>query len=174
MKLSVLLFLILLAMCCLLAVVLLTPEVEQGHGYAHPTFAQSMQHGGSGLERHARLRWLGLVFGLLQIVFFVACLVLGLRRSGRNVWPYCIGGLCYAAVFCLMVVADAFYVRDSDPSLVFGFPMPTFLMLFGLGGVPFVFVIFYVLNFDRWILSSDDLERFQESLQDRQQPKRDR
>ncbi|MCH7728167.1 MAG: hypothetical protein IH991_17070 [Planctomycetes bacterium] len=34
-------------------------------------------------------------------------------------------------------------------------------MLFGLWWVPFYFVVLYVVSFDRWIATPEDLEKFE-------------
>lgn len=173
MKLHVVLFLLLLGMCCVIGIVLLTPEPAGGLSDEHPTFGESMQRARAGAERHAQVRWFGMALGLLEIGFFVCCLVMGLGHSCRTTWPYWIAGAGYAAIFCLMVLADSFYVQQQAPQLFGGFPWPTFLMLFGLGGLPIVFVLFYIVNFDRWILDPEDLQRFRESLHQREQARRE-
>ncbi len=171
MKLALTLFGVLLAMCVTIGIVLTTDEPDNAHGFAHSTFAASMQQGGSGIERHEHIRWLGLAYGALKIVFFVSCLLLGVRDSKNRKWAFLLAGIVYLATFCLMMVADYFYVRDATPTLVLGFPLPTAIMLYGLWGVPWIFLLFYVLNFDRWILSPLELERFEEMLQEKRNQK---
>ena len=171
MKLALTLFGVLLAMCVCIGIVLTTDEPDNAHGFAHSTFESSMQQGGSGLERHAQVRWLGLAYGMLQIVFFVSCLVLGVREPEKRKWAFLLTGIIYLATFCLMVVADYFYVRDQNPILVLGFPLPTAIMLYGLWGVPLIFLLFYFINFDRWILDPADLEHFEKTLQEKRNQK---
>ena len=171
MKLPLMLFGVLLAMCVTIGIVLTTDEPVNAHGYAHSTFEASMQQGGSGLERHGQIRWLGLAYGMLQIVFFVSCLVLGVRDPENRKWVFLLAGIVYVATFCLMVVADYFYVRDENLTLVLSFPLPTAIMLYGLWGVPLIFLLFYIINFDRWILNPLDLERFEEILQEKRNQK---
>ncbi len=171
MKLALTLFGVLLAMCVTIGIVLTTDEPDKAHGFVHSTFESSMQQGGSGIERHERIRWLGLAYGSLQIVFFVSCLMLGVRDPENCKWAFLLAGIVYLATFCLMVVADYFYVRDENLSLVLGFPLPTAIMLYGLWGVPLIFLLFYIINFDRWILNPLDLERFEEILQEKRNQK---
>ena len=171
MKLPLMLFGVLLAMCVTIGIVLATDEPNNAHGFAHSTFESSMQQGGSGAERHGQIRWLGLAYGTLQIVFFVSCLVLGVRDSNKRKSAFLLAGFVFLATFCLMVVADYFYVRDEFPTLVLGFPLPTAIMLYGLSGAPLIFLLFYVVNFDRWILSPEELKRFEELLQEKRKQK---
>ena len=167
MKQPIVLLLLLAAMCVVIVIVLLQQEVGQGHGFAHTTYQETMQQGGSGLERHANVRWLGLAFGVLQIGFFVGCLILGLKKDSGKAWVYFLCGIAFAAVFAWMVVADQQYAKGESTSLVLGFPLPTTLMLFGVGGVPLVFVLLYMLKFDQWILTPEDFARFEKLVEEK-------
>ena len=99
MKLPTILFVLLLALCALLGLTFVIEEVPfedvatpsgqiervySGHGVTHPRFP-TMDHGGSGAERHARVLWLGWAFGVLQIALIVGCLMLGVKRA----WVTC-------------------------------------------------------------------------------------
>ena len=171
MKLPLTLFGLLLAMCLTIAVVLMTNEPDNSHGFVHSTFEASMQQGGSGIERHAQIRWLGLAYGTLQIVFFVSCLLLGVRHPENRRWAFLLAGIIYLSTFCLMVIADYFYVGDENPTFVLGFPLPTAIMLYGLWGAPLIFMLYYTVNFDRWILDPSERERFQQLLQEKRAQK---
>ena len=140
MKLPELLFALLLGMCVVIGIALMSEPPENNHGVAHAKFGDSMLQGGDGQRRHQAIRWLGLVYGGLQIVFFVSCLVLGVREPLRGKRVFVLSGIVYLATFCLMVVADHFYVIDENPDLFLGFPLPTALMLYGLSGAPLLFL----------------------------------
>jgi len=165
MKLPFILFLILLAMSAVVGLVLIGGEPGDHHGVSHPLFEDTMQQGGSGPERHADLRWLGWAFGTLQIAFFVGCLLLGVQQAGERKWPYVFGGLLYVLTFSLLALADHWYVRQQPAPLILAFPLPTALMLYGLWGVPAVFILLYMMKFDRWILTPEDLRQFKAMLQ---------
>ena len=70
-------------------------------------------------------------------------------------------GVVYGLVF-VAVIAIYCASRYSDQQRYFlGYPVATAAMIYGLTVVaPMMFVACYVRNFDRWILSPDDLERF--------------
>jgi len=167
MKLPLFLFLLLVTMSVVISVVLFGGEPGEHHGVAHQTFDQTMQQGGSGPERHDHLRWLGWAFGTLMITFFVGGLLLGVPKAAEHKWPYVVGGAIYVLIFSLLALADHWYVRQQPAPLVLAFPLPTALMLYGLGGIPAVFILIYTLKFDRWILTPEDLQRFEAMLQRR-------
>jgi len=171
MKLPLLLFALLLGMCVVIGITLLSEPPENNHGFAHPKFADSMLQGGDGRQRHESIRWMGLVYGALQIVFFVSCLVLGVRERSRCRLAFVLCGAVYLATFCLMVVADHFYVGSQDPQLFLGFPLPTAIMLYGVSGAPLLFLLMYVIQFDRWILKPEELRRFEELVREKRERK---
>lgn len=171
MKLPLLLFALLLGMCAIIGIALLSEPPDNNHGVTHPRFAESMLHGGDGRQRHESVRWLGLAYGALQIVFFVSCLVLGIREPSRCKVAFVLCGVVYLATFCLMVVADRSYVVSENPELFLGFPLPTAMMLYGLSGAPLLFLLIYVVQFDRWILNPEELQRFEELLREKRERK---
>ena len=124
-----------------------------------------MLRGGDGAERLAPVRLVSRALGVLLILFFVGLLALGTRSKKsfptekRVLW---IGALVYAAFFVAMTVAYDAYARSGSDLLVWSFPPPTALMLYGVGFTPLVFVGLYMLRFDPWILDDDELGRFLE------------
>ena len=111
------------------------------------------------------MRLVSWALGVLQILFFVSLLALGARSrksfptERRVLW---IGALVYVAFFLAMTVAYDAYARSGSDLLVFSFPPPTALMLYGVGFTPLVFVGLYMLRFEPWILDDDELDRFLE------------
>lgn len=162
MKLSWILFALLVAMCCVLGYVVTIDEVGAGHGVTHPRFP-TMQKGGDGLERHSSVIWWAWALGLLEIGLFVGLLALGIRHRGvlgQRKWPLVIGGLLYGAVFTLLVLSYQSYASTGSGSLFLSLPPPTAWMVYGLFGIPLYFHLLYMINFDRWVLTPEDLERF--------------
>lgn len=153
-------------MCVVIVLVLISPEVESSHGVTHPTFDQSMLQGGDGQQRHRNVRWLGLAFALLEVAFFVGCLLLGLRRLRGHIAFFIGFGCLFAIAVTLMVVFDQAYASGDSRQIVLGFPLPTALMIYGVGGAPLAFVLIYMLKFDRWILTPEDMERFEQLVQE--------
>ena len=168
-KLAWIMFAVLLAMCLVVGIALSIDEVPRGHGAEHPTYP-SMQQAPPGAERHAKVLWFGYAFGVLQIVLYVACIALALRRGGRlgrRAIPLLVGGAIYLATFTAMVVAYRQYALTGEADLFLGFPAPTAWMLFGVWPVPLWFLFLYVLSYDRWIFTPDDMKRFRQIVDDR-------
>jgi len=128
-----------------------------------------MLEAGDGIERLGSMRWFGLAFGLLQVAFYVGCLALGLkRRSGPAVILLVLFGLLYAAMFLLLVTVDEQYARGDVRTIVLGLPLPTAIMMYGMGGIPVLFTLLYVIQFDRWIVTQQDLEKLEELVRRKQ------
>ncbi|MCH7910570.1 MAG: hypothetical protein IIB38_13265 [Candidatus Hydrogenedentes bacterium] len=180
MKLPHLLFALLLAMCAVVVAAFFIEEVPfveiapedggpvvreyLGHGFDHPEFG-AMQASGEGAERHARVLWLGLILGLLEIGFFLTCLVLGAQKNekfGPLLRPVTIAGAIYAAIFTAIIVTYRGYATEDTHTLFLGLPTPTAWMVYGIWFFPFFFVLLYMHIFDSWTFTEEDAERFRE------------
>ncbi len=159
------LFGLLIAICLAIGLSLVTTEVQPSHGFAHPDFPNTMQQGGPGSERHQNVRWIGMVFGVLEAAFFVGCLLLGVKKQKRTVGIFLFLGSLYAATIVLTVVTDHYYANGTMREIILGFPVPTALMVYGIGGMPLAFVLFYVVRFDDCIISPEDLQKFERLVQ---------
>lgn len=154
------------AMAGILALVLGVPEIPGGHGFSHPVL-ETLERGGAGYARVEGVLALGWLFGLAQILLFVSLMALGARtpRGLRGLGPgLAIGGLAYALVWTALVLAYRAYAQASDPVLFLGFPAPTALLLFGLYLVPLIFLLLYVVGFERWIAAPSDLAELERRL----------
>ena len=117
-----------------------------------------MNQGGDA-DRHSGMMVITGLYGGLQIVLLVIGLCFGIRRDRSSVIPLVIAGRpFYVLTFAAMVAAYAGGM-DAAP-MVFGLPLPTSLMVFGMWGVPFLFVMLYVATFRKWIFNDDDARRF--------------
>ncbi len=166
MKLDKILFAIVLATCAVVVALMLTPQVAGQTGVAHPSF-ETMRHGGDGAERHAGVLYLGWAFGMLTILSFVALIAFGARKAGglRGLgWPLICGGTAYVGLWTWLVVAYRDYASEASPSLVAAFPLPTAIMMYALWPVPVVFSVLFVVGFNSWVYSEEDLEEYQRLL----------
>jgi hypothetical protein len=176
MKLPVVLFGLLVALCVVTNLAFLIEEVPfedvaapnggleriyNGHGITHPRFP-SMNHGGDGPARHRPMLWLGWAFGLLQLAIIVGCLMLGVKRAGPvRLW---LGGsgVVLGGLFTMMVVTYSGSLADQTPELFLSLPAPTAWFLYGFWPAEFLVVVLYVVLFSRSIATPDDLQRFRE------------
>ena len=163
-KLAWFLLLLLLSTCMLVGVILSIPEKPEGYNYTNPDYA-TMQRGPDGIEKHGGVIWLGLILAVLLFSIFVSLIALSLNKQGRlkKFKKALIAGLVLnVAVFSLIVVLYLAYVREGTSVLIGSFPVPTAVMLYGLGPVQIVFAIIYILYFDRAIFTAEDEEKFQQ------------
>ncbi len=159
----------LLGMCVVVGLLFYIEEPEGGHGAAHSRFARTMYQGDTGSDRLIGVRWLGLGFVLLQVTFFVVSLLLGTSHRGPVLGWFMISGLFYGATVGALIIAESVYAQGGARNIVLGFPLPTAIMIYGVGGVPIIFSVFYVLQFDHWFLKPEDMQRIDELVEQRRQ-----
>lgn len=186
MNISWFIFIVLLAMCVVVGVAFMVPQVpyedvvsEDGgierviksHGYEHEKYP-TMKHGGPGAERHAVTLWVGWVFANLCILFFVGCLSLGVARNGKlgpAKVPFILGTAIFVALFTGLIFSYYAYMREDTHSLFLSLPKPTAWMLLGIWPFPIYFMVVYYLLFDRWFFTEQDEKRLEEITAGRQQ-----
>jgi len=164
MRIPVAIFAILVALCAVVLLLWTVDERPDSRGTDH-TVHETMRQGGSSERHDAVLPW-GFLYGLLSIVLFVAVMALGLRRrgrlpagSGRALW---LGLGVFAVVFTLLVLSYRAYVEPGADRALFGsFPRPSAWMLYGVWPVPLLFALLYMWNFDRWVISEDEVADFE-------------
>ena len=157
------LFGLLLALCLVVGVALFLEEPPGSQGYGHGELS-TMRQGGTG-ERHSQVLWLGVAFGVLQLLLFVGCLGFGLRgargssRAKRR--ALLLGGVLYLAVFMVLIFAYQDYLKDPT-RLFLSLPLPTAVMLWVLWPFPLYFVFVYSMKFEDWVFRKEDSQRFRE------------
>lgn len=164
MRIPVAIFAILVALCAVVLVLWTIDERPDSLGVDHPVH-ETMRQGGSTGRHDAVLPW-GFLYGLLSIILFLAVMALGLRRrgrlpagSGRALWS---GLALYALVFMLLVLSYRGYVEPGADRAPFGsFPRPSAWMLYGIWPLPLLFALLYMWNFDRWVISEDEVAEFE-------------
>jgi hypothetical protein len=162
-------------MCCLVGMCLVVVSLffisdpAAGRSPAHAEYSGTMYQSRLGTDRHIQVRWIGLAFALVQAIFFVVVLFLGTKQRGPLVALFGLGGLVYAAAFIALVLVESTYAQGSAQNMILGFPLPTAIMVYGVGGTPIFFSVVYVLQFDRWVMKSRDLERISQLANERRQ-----
>ena len=168
---------ILMALWVIVLVILFTPEAPNGHGLPHSTY-QAMDQGGDGAERHKALLWSGWMFGSLLIAFLVSLLAWGMFRRSSNVettvanqrtgtalhlWIFLIGGVLYEGVFGMMCLAYGDSLTHPDDVVFLGpFPSSVSWLVFGMWLFPAYFIVLYVVLFDRYIVSPQNIQQVDE------------
>lgn len=166
-KLSWLLFAVLLVLCGAVTTVLFTPEPENSRGLAHPDFS-TMQIGGDSVARYEPIRIASWVFALACVCLFSTLLMLanrhdaGTRFSIR--WMLGLGCVVHLVAMTGALVCYESYIVADNPNLQLGFPTPSTWMLFAVWPAPLVFVFVYVLGFNRWIFRDVDEQAFRKIL----------
>lgn len=163
------LFGLLLAMCTVVGWIAYTGTGAPRQASLHATFPDTMLQGTPGVERQSGVRWWGMAFGVLEIAFFVGCLMISLRPVLGRMRIFVFLGALHVAAFVMMFIADYYYSIGELRMLVLGFPLPTALMIYGVGGIPLVFTLLYVFWFDRLILTPDDLAKLDRIVQEQRQ-----
>ena len=177
-NLPIVLFGILVALCFVTGVALFIEEtpyedvpaagggvqrIRAGHGVTHPEFA-SMDHGGSGAERHAPILWLAWAFGLLQLALIVGCLMLGLGPAGRARYRLAACGVLLGVLFTMMVATYRGYLDAAAPLPFLALPTPTAWFLYGFWPAQFLVVALYARVFRRAVMTGEQSARFRAIL----------
>ena len=177
-------FAMLLAMCAVLGIAFMTPQVpfedvvtEDGgtervimsHGFEHPLFP-TMERGGPGAERHEKTLWVGWAFAIICILFFISSLLLGAARHGELgpvKVPFAVGTAIFIAIFTALIFSYHGYMNEETHELFWSFPKPTAWMIFAVWPFPLFFMIVFYLQFDSWHFTKEDQRRLEEIVANR-------
>jgi len=177
-NLPIVLFGILVALCLVTAIAFVIEEtpyedvpvpgggierIRAGHGVTHPAFA-SMDHGGSGNERHAPILWLAWTFGLLQLALIVGCLMLALGPAGRARYRLAACGVLLGVLFTMMVATYRGYLDTAAPLPFLALPAPTAWFLYAFWPAQFLVVALYARVFRHAVLTGEQSARFRAIL----------
>ncbi|MCH8961747.1 MAG: hypothetical protein IH820_10625 [Bacteroidetes bacterium] len=159
---------LLVALLLIIGVSFLMPGATRPTAQVHPEAASLLQSTGSLAERPEVLG-LGYVMGVLMIAIMAVAVWIGLRkRDGAtplNRWMMA-AFAGYALVFTALVAAYASYTQGHETAFFGGFPAPTAWMIYGMWLFPLVFVGLYMALFDRWVLTDQDLARFDDLVKE--------
>jgi len=150
-------FACLVLLCLVLGGVLVRQEPANGHGLPHPRFA-TIDRGGPA-ARHDDLMWAGWLYGVLQLALFVSLLLIGLRRGSTGAGMIRIIGAAVIAAFTIMMLVYQKHMHTSAAAMILGYPVSTALMLFLFWPLPVLFVVLYIIKFDRWIADPDKIAK---------------
>ncbi|HVS62853.1 MAG TPA: hypothetical protein VMT85_05015 [Thermoanaerobaculia bacterium] len=167
-RLPFLLFVILLAMCGVVGWLAFQEPAFNQAGIAHPEHP-AMALGADGEARHRDVLGVGFAFAVLIVVFFVGLLFFALHRRGEAVPGK--GTILFAAVLFLGAFVALFwtYSRFMEApgagGLFLGFPVPTAWMLYGVWGIPLLFILIYVARFNEWVFGAAEETEYTKLLE---------
>lgn len=148
----------------LIGVAFFIPELQGPQGVVHPEFDSMRRASPAAGESTVLLGW---IFGV--VVTFLIFLMFGLgvarRGSFRGIgWPLVLVLIATIVSWTAVVVAYQGYVSDTAQSLLFGWPLPTALLVFLMFPAMLLINIVFVIYFPRSILTEGDLEKFEREI----------
>ncbi len=107
-----------------------------------------------------------LVFGLLMFISLFICLFVGVRGriNRRSIYLLISAFIPILVTLSMIFYTYQVFIESDELSLYHGFPLPTILLIYGIWMYPIVFTLLYVQNFKKWVISSDEIERFKQTL----------
>lgn len=168
MRLIHVILLLLVAIGVLLVGLLFAGGPDNATGQAHATIA-GMSSGGDGLARLGGMGWMMFLLQILALLLIYALIALGVaeRNRTRTFWVLLgLGAALSIAIWCGLYLSYVRLLETGEMQLLFGYPLPTAFMLFGvfLGGS--YLCVFYIWGFKRFIYTEAD-EAAYESLRAR-------
>lgn len=145
------------------------PELGLARGNVHPQFA-TMRQGGA--PHSSAVIGLGWIFGMIVLFLIFSTFSLGaaqqnrLRGLGK---PFILIFSLTSAIWTAVVVAYQGYISNPDQALLFGFPLPTGLVVFVMPPAMLLITIVFVTQYPKSILTKEDLEKYKQLLGDEEQ-----
>ena len=109
---------------------------------------------------------------ILAMMLGIMCtaILMGMKKYGKpspgQRWII-VGFILYGLVFLALTLSYWNYTQGNIASLWGGYPAPTAWMIYGVWLFPVLIVVLFIIKFDQWFLSADDLETFKHLLDER-------
>ncbi len=171
MKISHWFVLLLFAFLIVVLMIILGDPIEAATGSVHERF-ETMKHSENSVVSNSKVKWLAYFFGMGIICIFGFTITFGAKRKGawKGIKPWLfISIIAYLIVFSLLTFKYWQYSENPAGQFFGGLPTVTALALYGLGFIPIILSIIYVLKFKEWILTEEDEQQFQKIIQKRNQ-----
>ena len=143
------------------------PELAYSQGAEHGAFSTMKQGVDHTRHNQGSLAITGWINGTAQTILFTVIMILGLKnnRESRNHWTKIIvaAGVIYAVVYSALMYS--YSVGDLETKWPLGLTRSAFLMIFGMWVSAFLFTVFYVVFFKKWIYNDEDAKKFEELKQ---------
>jgi hypothetical protein len=160
---------LLFSLVCLLVLTAMAAfwaPIPDATGVPHPEF-KGMMISTANIDEAPHTRWMGYLFGLAVIGVFGSFLFLGNRKKGQltpmKKWLW-IGLGLYTMVYTCMVVSHWNYVANDGGPFILSMPAPTAWMIIGVWFVPIIITLTYIIKFEDWIISDDEIKEFHEAV----------
>ena len=154
----------LIGLLVLTAVLFFYPDAHVSKVAPHPDYPSMLQ---STSQYNAAGAWLAVAVGLLMISVMILTMMVGMHRPNHKskfVSVLLRIAIVYALVWvCIKLTNDAYMAGNSE-LIIGGFPLPTALLMYGMGIFPLVMLPFYYKYFDRDVYSDADQEKFEAIL----------
>lgn len=142
-------------------------ELTYSKGAPHDAYP-TMKQGGSPSRHHEdSLISIGWINGTAQVILFTVIIALGLKddKASRSHWGkvITISGLLYVLVYAALMFS--YSGGDLKSRFPLGLTQSAFLMIFGMWISAFLFTVFYVVFFKKWIYNEKDAEKFEQLKQ---------
>ena len=158
---------LLVFMLGLSALILGIPEPINGHGMAHHA-VDGMRQVGDIRQQSDPVFGAGYLLGILIYLVISVLVYLGVQPAKRDrklVMAHTAATLLVLGMWSLLMYLFRQYLLTGDPMIVFGFPLPTLVMLLGVWIAPMSFSLIYILGFRRWVFTQEDEKAFRELLE---------
>jgi len=163
-----LVFVLLLAIAGITIFVLTSDAPSGASGVPHPTI-DGLSLGGDGGEKLSAIGKAPYYFQIAVILLAGTLLYMGVPERRRDgLLRLCFGiGIAFALFVWVMLFSGyEAYLATGQTRVVFGFPVPTNWMFWGIWGSFAAFDVFYMVAFRRYFLHPDDEAAFHELVRE--------
>lgn len=161
---SMWLFIFLVGFLFLIVLIWIFPVPTAATGMLHPTYS-TMLKSGTSVAAVPLSKWLAFFFGIGVLGTFSFLLVIGAKKASavknRKINRSLLLGIgIYLAMYGWMMLS--YWSYEPGDGFFLGFPLPTAWMLIGMGLMPLFFTVLYIVNFNNWVISPEEIATFQQ------------
>lgn len=155
------LFFILLLLLAGVTLLLFLNPMEFATGKLHEAFP-SMLRGGSSIANSQFLKLLSFLYGFIIFCLLINAVYIGGRKSQKFAgfkYMILVFTIVYLAAYAIMMFSYWKYIEGNN-SYFLGFPVPSAWMIYAIHLFPFLLLIFYAVNFHKYIISRKEINNF--------------
>jgi hypothetical protein len=150
-----------ITLAAVIGIAFFIPELQGPQGVVHPEFDSMRRASPAAGSSTVMLGWF---FGVVVTILVFLMFSLGVARRGsfRGIgWPLVLVLIATVISWTAVVVAYQGYVSNMDQSLLFGWPLPTALLVFLMFPAMLLINIVFVIYFPKSIMTEEDLDKFE-------------